>query len=433
MVGVTKESLEAFRAALENRTLMAAASELAAAAVARIYGSDAIGINPFGEPRLDEGRETTEEQRQELARFAFTEQEEGSTEELSAGVLDGGGYGVAAEQFQLHPTMPWFGMWAVANEWKKASDLPSIKEHWSYEMLERPYKFLQSTDKKKVDEETLGATTLVRKQVPVLVDFNEGRVYIESTNKKLIYKIVVKLSSLGAEIFPVAWIYDRPNWVEEILSRLYAGTQFADEFMKRAEEAKRFRPNEIEKLEDREMEKIVASFFSMTQLPGELWVGISGPARIRLDDASPEIGVRSVTSATTLLHMTDEAAVVSGALTFQDRVTYESKDGGTRTVRKDLLRAELNDRINLTDVGAAMLRGFDISSHRKDVQREIRQSKLVPSIMEFWGGWLHQLSNAVRTMEGAFREVLELDANERGGIVAVAAPEKEDEKKLVTA
>jgi hypothetical protein len=39
---------------------------------------------------------------------------------------------------------------------------------------------------------------------------------------------------------------------------------------------------------------------------------------------------------------------------------------------RDLLRFDVDDRMNLTDVGAAMLRGFDIPSLRKDIQREIR-------------------------------------------------------------
>ena len=149
--------------------------------------------------------------------------------------------------------MPWYGLWAVSNEWKDVSDLASIKEQRSYVLLERPYRFLQAIDKKSVDQETLGVTAAVRKQVPVLLDFNEGRVYIESSNKKLIYTIVVRLQQLGAEIIPVAWTYSHPNWTAEILNRLYEGTQYQDDFVKRADEATRFQAKEIEKLEDREL------------------------------------------------------------------------------------------------------------------------------------------------------------------------------------
>ena len=98
--------------------------------------------------------------------------------------------------------------------------LASIKEQRSYGLLERPYRFLQAIDKKSVDQDTLGVTAAVRKQVPVLLDFNEGRVYIENTNKKLIYTITVRLRHLGAEIIPVAWTYPLPNWPAEILNRV---------------------------------------------------------------------------------------------------------------------------------------------------------------------------------------------------------------------
>jgi hypothetical protein len=75
----------------------------------------------------------------------------------------------------------------------------------------------------------------------------------------------------------------------------------------------------------------------MTELPGELWAGISGPAQVRLHDASPPIGAKAPTTATMLLGMTNEAKVISGAVTFQERVTTTSKKGGEFTFRRDLL------------------------------------------------------------------------------------------------
>ena len=84
------------------------------------------------------------------------------------------------------------------------------------------------------------------------------------------------------------------------------------------------------------MEAIVANYFSMTELPSELWAGISGPAQIRLHDTSPPIGVKAPTTATTLLNMTNDANVISGAITFQERVTFIGKNGGELTFRKDL-------------------------------------------------------------------------------------------------
>src|SRR5262249_49086139 len=207
----------------------------------------------------------------------------------------------------------------------------------SYAMMERPYRFLQATDKKTVDQETLGVTAAVRKQVPVLLDFNEGRVFIENNNKKVIQAIAQRLTQLGAGIFPVAWTYSQPNWTAAILNKLYEGTQYQSDFLKRADEATRFQAKEIEKLEDRELESIVANYFSMTQLASELWAGISGPGQVRLHDASPPIGVKAPTTATTLLQMTNDAKVVSGALTFQERVTTMGKDGAERSFRKDVL------------------------------------------------------------------------------------------------
>ena len=121
------------------------------------------------------------EHQEALAQYATRNPRQRSDLTLPAEILDCEGYGFTVAQFQLHPTMPWYGLWAVSNEWKDVSDLASIKEQRSYVLLERPYRFLQATDKKSVDQETLGVTAAVRKQVPVLLDFNEGRVYIENT------------------------------------------------------------------------------------------------------------------------------------------------------------------------------------------------------------------------------------------------------------
>lgn len=84
-------------------------------------------------------------------------------------------------------------------------------------------------------------------------------------------------------------------------------------------------------------------------------------------EASPPIGGKVSTSATMLLSMTNDTRVRSGAITFQEIVSTTSKKGVEYPFRKDLLSIDLNDRKNLTDIGAAMMRGFDIPTFRKDI------------------------------------------------------------------
>jgi hypothetical protein len=143
--------------------------------------------------------------------------------------------------------------------------------------------------------------------------------------------------------------------------------------------------------------------------------------------------VKAPTSATTLLSMTSDAKVLSGAITFQELVSATSKKGAEYTFRKDLLCIDLNDRINLTDIGAAMMRGFDMSAFRKDILREIRQTKEVPSIEQFWSNWLHQMSNAVRTIEATFRELLDIDGKQEAGILPMKVPASQGVQEVVNA
>jgi hypothetical protein len=433
IIGLVKESLESFKTNLEDRVRMIAVSQLAASAITRHLNTDALGINPFSAPRLDEQQGMSLDQERQLVQYATTEPETQSDNSLPSELLEHEGYAFGLEQFQIHPTLPWFGLWAVANQWKDISDLASVKEQHSYAALDRPYKFLSATDRKTVDKDTRGATAAVRKQFPVLLDFNDGRVYIENSNKKTLYLVKEVLRQLGVDTVAVGWSYNRPNWPSEILNGLYERSQYISDFQKRADETTRFRPKEIEKLEDREVESIVSNHFSMSQLSSELWVGISTPAHVRLYLTSQPIAVKTPTSATTLLGMTNDARISSGSITFQDRITTVSKKGGEITFRKDLLSLDINDQINLTDAGAAMLHGFDIPAFRKDIQREIRKTKQVPSIEQFWSQWLHEMNNAVRTVEGSFREVLDLKGDESGGILPMRAPLSEEELELQNA
>ncbi len=432
--GLGKESFDTFVKNLYDQPGMLAASQLAASAVTRATAIDTMGINPFSGPRLDDEHPVGAEHEAALAKFATMEPDERATHVLPEEIVQCEGYGATEAQFRLHATMPWYGLWAVWNEWKDVSDIASIREQRCYRMLDRPYKFLESTDKKTVDQDTTGITAVIRKQVPVFLDFNDGLIYIENTNKDLLYQVTVRLSLLGVEVIPVAWTFPgRPNWPAEILNRLHEKTQFQTEFQQRADDASRFTKNEIEKHENRELESIVSKFFSMTELSSGLWLGISTPAQIRLHDAGAPIGVKGSTTATTLLNVTNGANVLSGALTFQEVLSGTTKKGAEYSFRKDLFCVDVNDKINMTEIGAAMLRGFNLSSFRKDVMREIRHTKEVPTIDQFWANWLHEMSNALRAIEGTFRDILEIDGDQPAGIVPMPVPTKESMQEITGA
>jgi hypothetical protein len=171
ILGLAKESLDAFKTNLEDRSRMIAVSQLAASAITRHLNTDTLGLNPFSCPRLDEQQAMPVDQESLLVQYATLEQEKRSDAALPPEVVQHEGYAFGLEQFQLHDTLPWFGLWSVANQWKDISDLASIREQHAYSVFDRPYKFLQATDKKTVDKDTRGATAAVRKQFAVLLDF----------------------------------------------------------------------------------------------------------------------------------------------------------------------------------------------------------------------------------------------------------------------
>src|SRR4051794_9323989 len=118
ILGLAKESIEAFKTNLDDPKVMVACSQLAAAAVTRQFSADALGINPFRAPRLDEDHPIALEHQEALAQYAITEHDADSDHTLPPAVMDCAGYGFTLAQFQLHESMPWYGLWAVSNEWK---------------------------------------------------------------------------------------------------------------------------------------------------------------------------------------------------------------------------------------------------------------------------------------------------------------------------
>src|SRR5436305_1852140 len=102
IVGLAKDSLEAFRSNLEDRGLMIAVSQLAASALTRHSKVDAVGINPFSAPRLDEQHPIGLDREQELARYAGLDSEARSSSNVSSDVLECEGYGLNPSAFEIH-------------------------------------------------------------------------------------------------------------------------------------------------------------------------------------------------------------------------------------------------------------------------------------------------------------------------------------------
>ena len=123
---------------------MLAVSQCAASAITRHIKIDSIGVNPFSAPRLDEQATLDLDAEGELARYAASDEETRANTSLPEPLLALENFGCGENSFQVHSSLPWYGLWAVSNEWKDVSDLASIKEQHSYAALERPYKFLES-------------------------------------------------------------------------------------------------------------------------------------------------------------------------------------------------------------------------------------------------------------------------------------------------
>ncbi len=422
--GLELESHEAFATGLRDRLAMLNASQMAASAITRQYMNGTIGINPFGQPRLDEGSEKlgikclTPEEEATLALWLTSPEESQQSDPLPDSILENGTYAFTDSAFRLHPTANLYALWFVVNEWKDVSHVLSLKEQQAYDVHQRPYRFLQTGPKKELDTAVRAKTAVKRKQFPVLIDFEAGRVYMEEVNKNHVTSVREMLGTLGAVTTSLAWRFGGDSsWYSVALNKLKADSMYQAEFKKAEKDAARFKKEEREEIEDPEIRRIVSKFFSMTQLESELWAGLAAPAKIQMHKTTSGIVAATPINATTLLNVSSDTLIAGASLTLQERIASMNKrTNAERIFRKDALTFDLNDQINQTECGAALLRGFDLSSFRREVMREAKKNKQMPSVGQLWLQWLMGMADGVRTIEATLRDLLELSGSTEAGI-----------------
>jgi hypothetical protein len=401
--GVESASIVGFQKALADPLTAFKVSQLAASITSKFQNQEALGINPFGSPRLDEtvaDVEAISNLSDILVRMDGDSLP--NTEDLQL-IQNSLGFVGTEETMSLSNNK--YGFWVVLNYPEDPTDPNSKKEQIAYTDRERPFKFLVKEEKKTIEDQVAAEAVLNRSQFPVLVDFQNGRVYVASSNKDDVISVADLLTKLGAKTFPLVWDFKYPTWPTEFLSRIVDNTHFTADMKKRADELARFREDEIEKLDDKQVEKIVSTFFALAPLETELWAGLSTPARIRIHKPIDPVTVASPSVAFSLLNMSNDAEVASAAVVFQELAIRNTKDG-EKTFRRDVFTIDINDNVNLQDAGSALLRGFDLPQFKREVKTAIKAKGRL-TIKDFWYMWLDGLhlsilefiDNVVGTLE----------------------------------
>jgi hypothetical protein len=343
-------------------------------------GNESMGINPLGSPRLDE-------------------ETEAST------VLD----------FSLGNRC--YGLWAVYNGDKDLTDPASKKEALSYQHMGRPFKFLAKKEKEAIEEQVNSSAVTSRQQFPVILDFQHGRAYVENTSKDIINTLRGILEGLGAKTFSLCWSFGSAEWPSKFLNAINKDTRFASEMRSRAEELAKLSPNQVDKLEDRGLERIVSSFFTFTPLSNGFAAALGCPSYVRIHPASDPVGVPSPSVAFSLLRMTQDSKIAGANLTLVEPVIKKLKGGGEKTVNKPVLSVDISDNVNNFDAGAALLRGFDLPQFKRHVKSALKAQGSM-EIKDFWAIWLTDMHDAVLTISDSIADTLGLgDGTVKFGLV----------------
>lgn len=360
MIGVKANSQAKFETSLNDPTISNEVSQTFAIGVTRNQELPSMGINPFDKPRGDEADTPVS----------------GTTED-----------------YRLGPQQ--FGFWLVINAYEDVTDPKSKQEGMAYETATKPFKYLKKEEKLHVESLVKASAVVARKQIPVLIDFVGERVYAETTDAEQIGDLRRMLENLGCQTYNLSWQFGGYDWTTKFLKAINDENKFKREMQSRAEDLRRFRADEVEKLEDKLMESVVSSFFALSELETGQWAGLSTPSKIRLFAASEPSSEASVSTAFTLLTLTDEASVASAAVTFQSLDSkFNKKTDEEKQFRTDLFTIDINDKVNIQDAGAAALRGFDMPQYKKEMKKHGKDRGSL-GIRDYWFEWLISMKNSV--------------------------------------
>jgi hypothetical protein len=367
--GIKSDSEEAFLKALDEGTGI---DQTSAVSKAKADNLPTYGINPFEYPRFDEDK------------------------------LD---LALTKEQYTLGEHV--YGFWFCLNGFEDVTDPKSKQEGLAYAHASKPFKFLKKEEKQHVEGLVQASAVASRKQFPVLIDFAEERVYAENTSAEEIGEVRRLLEGMGAIPYNLHWEFGGPEWVTQFLAKVQESNKFHKEMHDRADELKRFRADEIEKLEDKMVESVVSGYFAMSELETGQWAGLSTPAKIRLFGSAEPSTEAHVSTAFALLDIVSGSTVASASVVFQNLDSRFNKKGEEKLYRTDLFTIDINDKIDISDAGAAALRGFDLPQYKKDMKK-LAKSGDVP-IKVYWFDWLVAMKNAIHFFADNVTETLHID------------------------
>ena len=381
ILGVDPASKQEFLNSIYSTDKMYALSQsFAVATLLQKPGGPMVGINPFANPRKDELGDPLG------AAYAGTDP-------------DPALFGVGEEEFRISPDMPWYGFWAVINEGDDVDDIKSKREQLAYSEYSRPVKFLGKDQKKHVEGATKPKNVGTRRQFPVLLDFGGGRAYAGSANKEDVATVRNLLGNLGVGLNDLSWDFGDPDWAERFLVRVWGKNKFAEAMQSRADDIRR--GIDIQPEDDPGRERILKTFFALSELDSGQWAGLFPNAAIKLYDGGAPVTASDPSGAFNLLNLGGKAwnaAVCQAGVVFQELDSKFNRKGEERQFRTDLFAFDLNQSWGLPDEGAAVIRGFDAPAARKLIQKALRKAKQELPVAYYWSEWLRLLNQGVHVL-----------------------------------
>ena len=367
-----------------------------------------VGLAPFSHPRLgDEEDISIGNSVEDLESALINQNIHEWTYDATDGVLTSATGTLSTKlvpEFWVPDAADWeissgvYGAWMMVFEYTDNQDSNSKKERMAYD-YGAPFKLQSGEIKKQITEAVADVNALTRKHFQLVLDFNQGLVWLNSAGKPVIEEVMRVFDRLGLVLeTPDELVEDLDaDTISEILNTLYGKSEISDECLTRLAAMKLHGAEGVEPHENATMEKILKAFYAFSESDG-YHIGLSTPAAILLNPNLPSpTGARSVFEATELLQTSDEAAITETGLMFTEYEDRTSKSGDVKRVLSKKFSIQATPNLFHKELPGLIIKGVNVENFKFLVKQHAKATDAAPTIKEYWAMYYDAMKTSVYT------------------------------------
>lgn len=368
-----------------------------------------LGLAPYFHPRLGDEEEVVQNfangktSSEDLDSFIQNQNLDEWTYDAKAGTFSKTSVNIKSAPYWEPDADKWMigsgvvGAWMMLFEYIDARDSASKKEKIAYD-YGAPFKLQNGETKKSISESVADLNTFTRKHYQIVMDLNQGMVWVNSAATPVVTQTLAVLEGFGFTVTtPDTLVEDISADQLKGLTSLYTDSSIKDEVIMRQNSMKLHGPDGIEPNENATMEKILKAFCAFTEHDG-YHIGLSTPIGILLNDSMPSPTViKTNFEAVELLESDggEDMQITEADLMFTEYIDKTSKTGETRQILSKRFSVHASPNMFHKELPGVIVRGINIEDFKHTIKQHTKATDAAPTIAEFWKMYYDSLKTAV--------------------------------------